>query len=211
MFEAKFRLKHKGCWSNGLRRFKSRFVTHNTISLDGGFVQDITEVILADKKEAAPIKKYFLSNKLIKKVEILQESPERLLIQVFTNTSDIKSIVHTVLKHKCFVFNKVPLVQGYEVWTIAAPRKSAIRKALEEVSTFGDFKLVHVKKSTFDGFNLSAMQDKVLQMALDLGYYKWPRKISLSGLAKKLSLSKVTVAEHLRKAEIKVMSREFCK
>lgn len=211
MFEAKFKLKHKGCWTIGLKRFKSEFLTHNTISLSEDFVQDITEVSLASKKEAREIKRYFKNHKLIKKVEILQERDNKLLFQIFTDTSKIKSIVHTILKNKCFLFNKVPLVGGFEIWTIAAPKKTAIKHAIDDIEKLGDFKLLHIKKSSFDGFNLSSNQEKILKLALDLGYYNWPRKVSINGLAKKLNISKVTVAEHLRKAEIKVINKEFGK
>lgn len=115
MFEAKFKLKHKGCWTTGLRKFKSEFITHNIVSLNENFVQDITEVILFNKKEAAEIKRYLKTNKLIKKYEILQETETRLLIQIFTDTSKIKSIVHTILRNKCFVAKKVPLIEGWEI------------------------------------------------------------------------------------------------
>ena len=82
MFEAKFKLKHKGCWTIGLNKFKSGFVTHNTVSLNENYVQDITEVALANKRERerGEINRYFKSNKLIKKVEILQETENKLLI-----------------------------------------------------------------------------------------------------------------------------------
>lgn len=73
----------------------------------------------------------------------------------------------------------------------------------------GALELLYVKKSTFDGFNLSDQQEMVLKYAVSRGYYNWPRKISAQDLAKKLGLNKATLLEHLRKAEIKVMNREF--
>jgi predicted DNA binding protein len=209
MFEAKFKLKHRGCWTNGLTKFKSKFITHNAISLSEGFVQDITEIFLANKKESADIKKYFKNNKLVTKFEVLQETENKLLIQIFTNTNQIKSIAHIIIKNKCFLSKKVPLIDGYEIWTIAAPRKTAIRHALDEIKLLGTFKLLHIKKSTFDGFNLSTNQEKIIRLAVDLGYYNWPKNISIQKLAKILKLSKPTVAEHLRKAEIKIITKEF--
>ena len=102
-------------------------------------------------------------------------------------------------------------MDGYEIWTIAAPKKTAIKHALDDIKKLGEFKLLHIKKSSFDGFNLSDNQEKILKLALNQGYYNWPKKVSISLLAKKLNLSKVTVAEHLRKAEIKVINKEFGK
>ncbi len=48
MFEAKFKLRHKGCWTGGLSRSKSELVTHVTVSLSSDFVQNIAEVSLVD-------------------------------------------------------------------------------------------------------------------------------------------------------------------
>ncbi len=209
MFEAKFKLKHNGCWTERLNKFKSEFITHITVSLSKNYIQDITEISLANKNESHEIKEYFKNNKLIKSYNVLEESDKKLLIQIFTDTSKIKSVVHTILKNKCFVSKKIPLVGGWEVWTIAAPKKTAIKNALEEIKKLGVFKLLYVKKSTFDGFNLSEKQERTLKLAITFGYYNWPKKISLQDLAEKLGLSKTTIAEHLRKAEIKVINKEF--
>ncbi len=208
MFEAKFRLKHKGCWTGGLSKFKSGFLTHITVSLAKDFVQDITEISLA-KGEADTIKKYFDKSPIISEWNLLEETEKKLIVQIFTDTTKIKSVVHTILKNNCFVSRKLNLVGGWEIWTIAAPQKSAIKNAIEAIKKLGMFEILYVKKSTFDGFNLSDQQEMVLKYAVARGYYNWPRKISAQDLAKKLGLNKATLLEHLRKAEIKVMDREF--
>ncbi len=208
MFEAKFKLKHRGCWTGSLAKFKSEFLTHITVSLAKDFVQDITEVSMA-RGEAEAIKKYFDKSPIISEWNILEETDKKLIVQVFTDTTKIKSVVHTILKNNCFVSRKVNLVNGWEIWTIAAPEKESIRNALEAIKKLGAFELLCLKKSTFDGFNLSEQQEVVLKYAIARGYYNWPRKISAQDLAKKLGLNKATLLEHLRKAEIKVMNREF--
>ncbi len=215
MFEAKFKLKHNGCWTGGLAKFKSEFLTHITVSLTKEFVQDITEITLAKGKagvsEAGAIKKYFDKSPIIAEWNVLEETEKKLIVQVFTDTSDIKfkSVVHTILKNNCFVSRKVFLSDGWEVWTIAAPEKNAIKNAIEAIKYLGALELLYVKKSTFDGFNMSEQQEMALKYAVARGYYNWPRKISAQDLAKKLGLNKATLLEHLRKAEIKVMNREF--
>jgi predicted DNA binding protein len=211
MFEAKFKLKHIGCWTQGLKIFRSDFITHNTLSLTEDFVQDITEVSATNSAEKEKIKKYFENCRLIKKAEMLQETDKKLLIQIFTDTSKIKSVVHIVLKNKCFPSKKVPLVDGWEVWTIASTRKSYLKKAIDEIQRLGEFRLLYIKKSTFDGFNLSPSQEKILKIAISHGYYNWPKKTSIKRIARQLNLSSATVAEHLRKAEIKIINREFGK
>lgn len=209
MFEAKFRLRHKGCWTCGLSRFRSEFHTHITVSLTKNFIQDIVEVSLAKGDRVADIKEYFEKCKVISKWSVLEETDRKLIVQIFLDMSKARSVVHTILKNKCFVPKKVSLAGGEEIWTIAAPRKEFIKNALDEIRKLGEFKLLYIKKSAFDGFNFSRQQEMVLKSAISYGYYSWPRKVSAQDLAKKLGLNKATVLEHLRKAEIKIMGREF--
>lgn len=54
---------------------------------------------------------------------------------------------------------------------------------------------------------LTPKQEEVLLRAYELGYYSYPRKIDLKELAKRLNLSPSTVAELLRKSEIKLIKR----
>ena len=54
---------------------------------------------------------------------------------------------------------------------------------------------------------ISDSQKKALELAYKYGYYTYPRKISLVGLAKKAKLALSTFQEHLRKAELKQLLR----
>jgi len=56
---------------------------------------------------------------------------------------------------------------------------------------------------------LTAQQERTLRAALDSGYYSIPRRIEVRALAKRLGLSTSTAAEHLRKAESKVIGDYF--
>ena len=129
MYEAKFRLGHRGCWTAGLKRFKSEFTTYLTVSLSENFVQDVIEVTIKNNETKA-ILDYFKSNKVVTIFEILTENRGKMILQVFTDTSKIKSIVYTILKAGCFVPRMVPLVDGWEIWTIAAPSRYRLKKGV---------------------------------------------------------------------------------
>ncbi len=209
MFKAKFKIKHKNCWTCGLNNFKSQFITHITVNLNENFVQDITEIDLFDQTESKLIKSYFSHHPFIKKFEILEETPQKIIVQIFTDTTKITSIVHTILQHKCFIARSVFLVDGFEIWTIAAPKKHLLNRALNEVEKLGKFTLLSIKKTTFDGFDLSYKQEKILKLAVSNGYYSWPRKMPLQKLAQNLKISPSALSESLRKAELKVFSQLF--
>jgi hypothetical protein len=53
---------------------------------------------------------------------------------------------------------------------------------------------------------LTEKQTRILLSAYDLGYYDIPRRFDSEQLAKKLNLGRSTVAEHLRKAEYRIIT-----
>ena len=54
---------------------------------------------------------------------------------------------------------------------------------------------------------LSKNQRRAIDLAIESGYYEFPRKIDMVGLAKKMGVSYPTFQEHLRRAEGKVIPR----
>ena len=59
--------------------------------------------------------------------------------------------------------------------------------------------------SIVDMLQLSTTQQKVFSVALDGGYYSYPRKTNLKQLSEKLGISKTAVAKNLRTVENKTM------
>jgi len=66
---------------------------------------------------------------------------------------------------------------------------------------------IRVVKKKVDG--LTERQREVLRIAISLGYYDYPRKITLSELASKLGVSKASLSEMLMKIESKVIKKYF--
>jgi len=60
-----------------------------------------------------------------------------------------------------------------------------------------------------DEFELSLRQREVLEIACNLGYFSYPRKISLTELSKYLKISKSNLSEILRIAENKIIHSYF--
>ena len=56
---------------------------------------------------------------------------------------------------------------------------------------------------------LTPMQRRVLLEALRRGFFEWPRRISLEELSRELGVSKVTLSEHLRRGERKLLESIF--
>ncbi len=62
----------------------------------------------------------------------------------------------------------------------------------------------HVQKR-----EMTARQEEILRVALDLGYFDFPKRIRLEELAEKLHISPGTLSEILRRAERNILSRHF--
>lgn len=85
-----------------------------------------------------------------------------------------------------------------------------LRRFLHSITFAGRItKISYTKAMYTDDSFLSCLTEKqrhVLIAANKHGYYEYPRKITSEELAKKVGLSKPTVVQHLRKAEIRLIS-----
>jgi len=85
-----------------------------------------------------------------------------------------------------------------------------LKKILEVIKLIGEVKSISFKKATFNEQTilscLTEKQREVLIAAKNNGYYSYPRKINSQQLSNKIGLSKPTVVQHLRKAEVRIVT-----
>lgn len=85
-----------------------------------------------------------------------------------------------------------------------------LKKFLKVIKNLGEVKSISFKKATFNEQTilscLTEKQKEILIAAKKNGYYNYPRKINSQQLSNKIGLSKPTVVQHLRKAEIRIVS-----
>ena len=84
-----------------------------------------------------------------------------------------------------------------------------LRKFMDLIKNLGPIKNVSFKKAAYQEHDiLSCLTDKqreIIIAAKQNGYYDIPRKISSEVLSKKVGISRATLLEHLRKAEVRLM------
>jgi len=85
-----------------------------------------------------------------------------------------------------------------------------LKKFLEVIKILGEITSISFKKVTYNEQTilscLTEKQKEILIAAKKNGYYSYPRKINSQELSEKIGLSKPTVVQHLRKAEIRIVS-----
>jgi len=106
--------------------------------------------------------------------------------------------IPTVLRRKRFVYSMI----GSE---------KNLRRYLKLASLMGTVEKTIFKKADYKGHgilnSLTTKQEKILSEAVKWGYYKYPRQIDTTELARRIGVSKTTLIEHLRKAENRVMDK----
>lgn len=111
-------------------------------------------------------------------------------------------------------------LDGYEYWRLASWERGAINafilaqkrnRNIEEVSVLSlrkaqvrDVYVMHLFPE------LTGQQKRAIELALEHGYYSWPKRTDLKKLAKMMGVSVQTYREHLKRAEGKLMP-EFAK
>jgi len=85
-----------------------------------------------------------------------------------------------------------------------------LKKFLDAIKMLGEVQNISFKKAIFNEQNviscLTEKQREILIAAKKNGYYSYPRKINSEQLSEKVGLSKPTVVQHLRKAEVRLIS-----
>lgn len=103
---------------------------------------------------------------------------------------------------------------GYEYWEIASWRKEVITNFISglEKEKGLNLEIQKLHKVDLDDVHfphimpkLSPKQKRAFELAVENGYYNFPRKVGLKELAKIMGISLSTLQEHLRKAEEKVI------
>lgn len=127
---------------------------------------------------------------------------------------DLKNSINEALVSRGFIPDEpVRMYGGREYWTVIVDedRETAFER-LGEIREEMDAK-IEVDLLTAPGggsgmFNdddLSTRQREVFELARQQGYYTWPREVSAADLADEVGVSKATLLEHLRKAEVKLL------
>jgi predicted DNA binding protein len=114
----------------------------------------------------------------------------------------------TVIRNNHGMLCTIDKVWGTKrIFNILFLRKQDAKNTVSDLKPLGD---VQVEKLTaiFDKSKiLTEKQHEVIQTALTMGYFDWPRTAKVEDVAEELDVTHPTVVEHLRKAEKKLLTQ----
>lgn len=116
-----------------------------------------------------------------------------------------------VFDKSLFFVQPVFFKEGFEYWELGSWEKKPLVDFYERTKKRATVKMLKLKQEFPSVFiqhamsQLTAKQQMALKLALEHGYFQYPRKISVLELAKISRIPRTTLQEHLRKAEEKMM------
>lgn len=123
-------------------------------------------------------------------------------------------------KHARFFYNPkfihtspaIIRADGYEEWNITSQSKEDIEKLADIARKYYRSEIMSLKKAKLNAIevlsvlpDLTAKQKTAFKLAVDNGYYEYPRKTELEKLAKLMHVALSTYQAHLRKTERKLL------
>ena len=148
------------------------------------------------KKNIALIYSKLEKEKQIQNLEMFGDN-----IKLIFKLNFLQKIIH----HKLTILFPVVIHNGYGTIEILANENQV--KLFEKV--FGKIKILKISDEINKKEELTLKQKEILETAYMLGFFTYPRKITLTELAKHLKISKATLSENLRVSENKIISNYF--
>ncbi|HUI00555.1 MAG TPA: helix-turn-helix domain-containing protein [Nitrososphaerales archaeon] len=137
-------------------------------------------------------------------MEIVQSKSGRIQGAISTARC---TICKEVAASRCFL-GSVEIERGKASWTILGDQ-SACKGLLDSLERRGIPFRLDLKRSLDDRELLTARQEEVLYMAYERGYFDFPKKIGVRGLAAATGVKTSTLTEILRRGQKKIVAGYF--
>lgn len=206
MYILELDVHHEGCWGSEIG---VRFPGHHFSSVDcrwiGRHVAHALQVT-GDGKKFADIVRYLQRRADVSKVETLSKGKTRLHLRVLTRkTAKSGQFSDTFFAHGCFPIAPTRFVKTSEIWVLGSATKKNLLAVAKTLNEKHPARIRSLKKEELSR-QLTPKQREALNHAQLLGYYEWPRKISVTDISKVLRIPKTVLLSHLRKAEQKIIA-----
>ena len=207
-----FKIRHEGCWSNSLAETGS--IAHTIIIKpfkDRNYVFGAIEVQSEFLKGFRLFYNGFRHSGSIREVMQLDAVDSRRKLYRIIFREKYEDMVSTVMYEHSSLFQS-DFIDGTGEEIVAILPQDDVHDARRELENLGELSYFKVRDVNIDDFvgtnlDLTPQERHALHWAYSSGYYEVPRQVHLEDVAAKVGLSKSALAEALRKAESKVITK----
>jgi predicted DNA binding protein len=109
----------------------------------------------------------------------------------------------------CFLESGSSTDNGSVIWKVYTPNNSSLKGMIDLLRKDGyKVELSSVKK-IISSFELTKVQDEAIRLALSMGYYDIPKRVTLEELAARSGVTKATLNIILRRGQRKILSEHL--
>ena len=162
--------------------------------------------ITSDQNQLDKIVNEVKASPLVKEAYVVQTRRGRMLGSLLTESAFCSTIMQTEAFCRSCLFHSKANPDGTVEWTLAFNKREALTELLDRMKKEQvDVKILKLS-SVADVENLTSHQRSLVEMALEEGFFDYPRRITLRELSKKMGISASTASEVLRRAERKILA-----
>lgn len=202
MLEANLRVRIPGCWVAGLTSGGRSVRIVDRKVVDGRTMESLFELDREERDGGWPEVVHDLrAHPQVTGVRAVASDDERLLgIVRCQNCNSCRALLNS----NCFVTNILSR-DGAVEWTVRFDDKRKLADLLRRLERTGVAVDIRRVSSVRGNSILTRRQAQVLRVALDSGYFDFPKGTGIEELARRLGVSKSTISEILHRAERKIL------
>lgn len=168
-------------------------------------VQDFVE-ISSKKVSADQLIDTLSTSKEIKDIDLVKLGPHTVMGTITTQHCPVCS---TLSGLNCSLLAAVTTDDNKMEWRLLLSGDDTLKKVTNRLgSQRVEFKILELSHLN-NVKDLTARQEQIVKMALEMGYFEFPKKIRLEELSERLGISAGNLSEILRRAEKNILSRYF--
>lgn len=206
MWVAKFKIKHDDWILSKTEKYRvsATGIPLNSYKKNGKQFSNGMVFLNGKQKEKEKFVASLKRDRRIRKLQVIGN-------QIFVLIED-EALIAPSMPDRLFFVQPVYFEKGYEYWELGSWDKETLTYFYNKIKKTAEVTIIKIQKENPAVFvqhavpKLTAKQKKALELAIEFGYYNYPRAISVEELAKKIKIPRTTFQEHLRKGESKLMN-----
>jgi predicted DNA binding protein len=167
-------------------------------------VQELFEIMCAPAL-SEKIVDFLRHDDYVYDIDIVKGTPGRIIGSLKTRKC---TACRTFAGADCFLISATSKPDGKLEWTLLGSDTmvKSLLKELKDAEVVAEvLRISRIEEEE----ELTARQEQILQIALEKGYFEFPKKITLRQLAKTLGISPATLTEILRRGQKRVLQEHF--